>query len=293
MSGRRLWPLLLLALLLAACGGAPSSQDNTGGGVAPDLGAPSLGGKEDLIAPLPYPTAGDGSALIVSASLSLQVDDLETAIEAAKARVRAVDGVLTGFSRGGDGYPIYAPDGSQSVLADGPATLMFRVPAERLEALTEELRALGRVTSERSDASDVSASLRDLAARLKNLRAAETNYVRLLERAENVGDLLAVQAQLDMTRGEIERLAAEEAAMSDAVARSSISLTLYGPTSPVTDAADAFDLRTVIDEALANLLRLGQGLLGLLIYLLVFGLPLGALLGLGLLIGRAIRRPRR
>jgi len=282
----RLFSLLALTVVLIACGGAATS-------ITPPSG--EMGGKDQgLIAPdsTGVPNGGDGSALIVTSSLVVTVDNVDAAIRAAKSRVGAAGGVLVGVSRGSDGYPFYGPDGMPVAAGDGPATLSFRIPAEALETVAADLTALGTLVSERTDASDVSAILRDLGARLKNLRAAEVNYQRLLDAATDVNDLLAVTAQLDSVRGQIEQLAAEEAALADQVTRSLLTLSLYPPATPIADAADGFDPAGVAEEAVALLVGLGRGVLSLLIYAVVLGLPLGLLAGVVLLVARRLLRAR-
>lgn len=289
----RLLPLFFAAVFLAACGGAMIEQPESGGSVSVVPGT-SDGGAKDEFAPLPYPngSGGDGSALIVNASLSLAVDEMEAAIREARATVSTAGGVLVALSRGSDGgYPIYTPDGSLAAIGDGPAFLTFRVPSATLESTIDALRPLGELVGERSDTSDVSASLRDLAARLKNLRAAESNYQRLLAQATNVGDLLAVTAQLDSVRGQIEQLVAEQAALTDAVARSTLSLALYPPATPIADAAERFDLGAIIEAATGSLVGVAIALVTVAVYTLVIGLPLGLLVGLAyLLVGRRLLR---
>lgn len=283
----RLLLLLVLSIVLAACGGAATS-------VAPPMG--ESGGKDQgLIAPdsTGVPNGGDGSALIVTSSLVVTVDNVDVAIRAAKARVSTAGGVLVGVSRGSDGYPFYGLDGQPMAAGDGPATLSFRIPADALEAVAGDLAALGTLVSERTDATDVSSTLRDLGARLKNLRAAEANYQRLLDAATTVTDLLAVTAQLDAVRGQIEQLAAEEAALTDQVDRSLLTLTLYPPATPIADAADGFDPAQVAAEAVALLVGVGRGAVSLLIYALVLGLPLGLAAGVILLVARRLLRGRR
>jgi hypothetical protein len=288
---RRLALPILVTLFIAACTGAQGSRDAavpTG-----ESGAPAVADKGLVPEPAPGANGGDGSALIVTSSLTLAVDELEAAVAAARATVRANGGTLVGISRGSDGgYPVYREDGSLASIAAGPASLTFRIPAGALESTIDALRAIGEVTGERTDASDVSASLRDLGARLKNLRAAETNYQRLLGRAESIADLLAITAQLDAVRGEIERLAAEQASLEDGVARSTLSLTLYPPATPIADATDRFDLGAIVEQATGTLVGVAIALVTVAVYLLVLGIPLLALVLLAALLVRHGLRAR-
>jgi hypothetical protein len=262
----------MAAVLLAACGGASSSVSD--GSIMPQ----DKGGETGGFAPDGSAIVGDGSALIVTASLTLIVDSVDAALLDAREVVKAAGGVLTSSARGSDGgYPVYDDEGRPLGVVSGPASLSFRVPAAALEAVIDQLKELGTLSSERTDASDVSASLRDLGARLKNLRAAEANYIRLLDAATDISDLLAVTAQLDSVRGQIEQLSAEQAALTDQVDRSLLSLTLYPPATPIADAASGFDPGGVAEEAIALLVGIGRGAVSLLIYLLILGLPLGVI----------------
>ncbi|GAI25104.1 unnamed protein product, partial [marine sediment metagenome] len=61
------------------------------------------------------------------------------------------------------------------------------------------------VTHEETSAKDVTEEYVDLSAKLKNLEATEEQYLRLMEKAEKVEDILAIQKELSKTRGEIEQ----------------------------------------------------------------------------------------
>jgi hypothetical protein len=268
---RRFSLLVLLALLLAACGGAADLQN--AGGDDGRTGGIALPEMNDTFAPLPS-KGGDGSALIVTASIALGVEKLDASVEAAEGIVRELGGVLIGSSRGNEvGYP-WPASGERAAIETAPATLTFRVPAAELDLAIERLRAIGTLVSERRDATDVSTTLRDLGARLKNLRAAEVNYLRLLERAESVTDLLAVQAQIDGIRGQIEQLAAEQTSLDEQVARSLLSVTLYPPAAPVAEAVDGFNPLAIAADAVGFLLAIARAIATALIWLVVIVVPL-------------------
>lgn len=85
-------------------------------------------------------------------------------------------------------------------------TIAIRVPAEDFSYVMEALRELAvDVTSEDTSSKDVTEEYVDLSAKLKNLEATEEQYLRLMEKAEKVEDILNVQRELSKTRGEIEQ----------------------------------------------------------------------------------------
>ena len=86
------------------------------------------------------------------------------------------------------------------------ADLTVRVPADRYQAVLQQIRDMGEVATEGSDSSDVTEEYTDLEARLRTLEATEQRYLELLAQAGNVNDILTVQDRLDGVRGQIEQL---------------------------------------------------------------------------------------
>ena len=107
------------------------------------------------------------------------------------------------------------------------ASLVVRIPANKVEAVRTEIRRLGlRVPSENIQAQDVTKQYVDQSARLRNLRAQETQYLGILKSAKTVKDTLEVSEKLDEVRGEIEQQQAEFAALSKQVDTVGLSINL-------------------------------------------------------------------
>ena len=107
------------------------------------------------------------------------------------------------------------------------ATLTIRVPVARFEEVRAEIRKLGlRVDSERIEAQDVTRQYVDQAARLRNLRAQETQYLSILKQAYTVTDTLEVSEKLNEVRGEIDQQQAEFDALSKQVETVAITVSL-------------------------------------------------------------------
>lgn len=107
------------------------------------------------------------------------------------------------------------------------ASLVVRVPANKFDAVRAEIRRLGvRVQSENIQAKDVTKQYVDQSARLRNLRAQETQYLGILKSAKTVKDTLDVSEKLDEVRGEIEQQQAEFAALSKQVETVGLSISL-------------------------------------------------------------------
>ncbi len=228
--------LLLLALLLAACGGgsadesaeAPSMAD---GAVEMDQQAQTAADRLP-VTPTAQNTAPDSAAarhLIRRATLRLRVGDYARALTEVAATSRRF-GAYVG--------------GEQELRSPGLVenTLTLRVEAARFEALMEALLALGEEVDFRNvEVEDVTRQYVDLEARLGARRAVAERLTALLARANTVEDVLAVQVQLAAVQEQIEAAEAELRYLRNQVALSTITLTIFeesatglvaGPTFP-------------------------------------------------------------
>lgn len=82
----------------------------------------------------------------------------------------------------------------------------IRVPATQYQSVLAEIRGMGTVSQEGSDANDVTEEYTDLEARLRTLNATEQRYLDLLAQANTINDILTVQDRLDVIRGQIEQV---------------------------------------------------------------------------------------
>ena len=119
-----------------------------------------------------------------------------------------------------------------SQTAGGPeaanASLVIRVPVARFEEVRSGIRKLGiRVESESFEAQDVTRAYVDQEARLRSLRAQETQYLEIMKRAVSVKDTLEVSEKLSEVRGQIEQQQAEFNALSKQVETVVISISLH------------------------------------------------------------------
>ncbi len=131
--------------------------------------------------------------IVRTAEMALVVKDVAVALD-------QVAGLAEGFG----GYVVSSTRWQQDTSLFGIITI--RVPAEDFSAAMDALRGMAvEVTHEETSAQDVTEEYVDLDAKLKNLEATEEQLLRLMEKAETVEDLLAVQRELSETRGEIEQ----------------------------------------------------------------------------------------
>ena len=230
---------------------------------------------------------GDGSQIIRTGSLQLQVADVRAAVDGAKAAVTGLGGFISSSREsGGEEQPV--------------AYVTYRVPADKWDDALAALRKLAvKVVGEQTDSADVSAQLVDIDARLKNLRTAETALQEIAAKATRVSDVLEVQARLTEVRGQIESLAAQQKALKGRVAHATLSVTFGLPLGAISEAAKRWDPAREVDKASASLIELLQGIASAAIWLVIVWLPalliLGIIAWITVLLARRIglRWPRR
>jgi hypothetical protein len=101
----------------------------------------------------------------------------------------------------------------QSVCRDGPH-----------QRNSDSVTTLGDVESRTITASDVTEQLVDLDARLNALRATRDRLRQLLERADEVQDVISVERELGRVQGELESLEGRLELLRTQVAMSELSL---------------------------------------------------------------------
>jgi hypothetical protein len=155
------------------------------------------------------------------------------------------------------------------------ATLTLKVPVDAFDQAMQRLRELGSPLSENVSTQEVTEEYVDLEAQVRNLEATEQQYLRFLERAQRIEEILPIQQRLTEVRGQIERLRGRMTLLQRRSDVSTITLSLVVPAGKGSSGGDAEPraLRT-LKEAWAHLTVALSGLLDLLIYLGVYALPL-------------------
>ena len=277
-------------LLVAACssGGAPALENvgsRIGGGGAqtqplePPSAAPAAPAAGDLpagsgasdgsggSAPLP----SSGPLIVKTGSLDLQVLDVDSALVKARTAVAGFGGFISGSQEASKGET-------------PTASITYRIPASSWDDALVSLRKLAaKVLGEQTAAVEVTGQVLDLEARIENLKVTEAALQAIMAKAVKISDVLDVQNQLTNVQGQIEQLSTQQAHLKDQAAYGTLTVTFETPVAPVAQAQEAWDLGAQVDQALAQLVQLGQEVATVGIWLLIVGLPF--LVGLGILLG--------
>ncbi|ALO15254.1 hypothetical protein L21SP5_01611 [Salinivirga cyanobacteriivorans] len=151
--------------------------------------------------------------------------------------------------------------------------LEVRIPAESFDAFINELTSgLKHIEHQDISISDVTSRYIDLEARLKSKQQLEARYLKLLDKANKVEDMLKIEAEIEKVRSDIESMQARLKQMSKNVAYSKLQISFYeikGQTNAIgRKAVQAFV------EGWNLLLKVLVGLLNIWPFLIIIGLVL-------------------
>jgi len=209
-------------------------------------------------------------------SLSLLVERAEDAVESIRGLAERLEGFVQDAR-------VYETTGNTK-----NGTITIRVPETKFnEALSEIKRLAVSVENETLATEDVSDQFVDLEARLKNFKAEEGQYQKIMERATDITDILSVARELSRVRGDVERLEGQLLYLSRQVEMSTITVTLASEAD-----VEVFGLKwrplTIAKQSFRNMLSGLTGsvdtLIGILLYLPIILFWL-IVIGIGVFIG--------
>jgi len=202
----------------------------------------------------------DAPLIARSVSLTIQVKD----VPASRAQLDAI------LSR----YRGYTAELNINTPQNAPRSFnaSLRIPAAALNTALEDLRKLGRVQVESQSGEEVTQQHTDLLARLRNARETEQRLLAILQqRTGKVEEILQVEEQISSTRGDIERMEAEQKALEHRVDFATVQLQLAEEFTAQLNASSA-SVSTRMHNALVNGLgNAGANVLGILLFLEEYG----------------------
>jgi hypothetical protein len=203
MSKRFLFIVAILTLILAACAqaAAPMQAPAEAPRPADRAGQPEAGGEFAGDVVLESPSQPEETAeriVIKNASLDIIADHPDQVLDTIGKMAEEMGGFIVSANL----YQDSLPSGAQ--VPRGSITI--RVPAERLdEAISRiEEQSDQPVQNKTINSQDVTREYIDLQSRLRNLEAAESQLLKIMDQATKTEDVLSVHNQLTQVREQIE-----------------------------------------------------------------------------------------
>ena len=158
--------------------------------------------------------------VISQASVSMEVDEVPVAVAQVRTTAESLGGFVGQLSSSG------GPERQQS-------TMTIRVPQAEFFTALEHIKSLGKVRSENVGSEDVTERFIDLEARLRSALREEESLLSLLDKANQVSEILTIERELSRVRSDIERAQGQLNFLERRVDLSTITVSLFPPDAEV------------------------------------------------------------
>jgi hypothetical protein len=197
-------------------------------------------------------------SLIKTGNISLAVEDIDATLD-------EVDSIESEY----DAMKISLNDYGKGINRGVSVTI--KVVEDQFEELYADLKEIeGEYESSSISLSDVTETVTDLEARLRNYRRVESQYLSILESAEDVEDTLAVYKELNQVRLEIERVETQLKSLENQTEYSYIYLQISQSSVGAELEDDDWKPVGVFKEAARALVNFAKSIGNLLIWVVVF-----------------------
>jgi len=285
--------VLLLAGLLAGCGGASKSEGMMMNAMAPmeAAGSADYAVAETMAASEALTEEGMDSAQlpdnrkwIITVDISAETEDMDALLAAVQTQIDSLGGYVEDqWISNGSRYSTYRYRN---------ANLTVRIPAENVDAFTEKVSGISNVVRSSKSLEDITLIYVDTESRLKALETEEARLLELMEQAETMSDLLEIEGRLTDVRYELESVASQLRSYDNKVNYATVYLNIEEVTE-YTPVAEETLWQRISGGFVKSLKGVGEGIVDVAVWVLVnipYLLVWGALVFVAV---KLIRFPRK
>ncbi len=225
----------LLAATLAGCGNSGDSSKNsmTEAAMEPyasmsnyDTGDIYAGGVEEAIAeegasPSEAPEAevdeeaSSGRKLIRNVHMDVETEDYSTLVSTVTSRVKELGGYMEQY----DAY-------NENNIGNRGCSMTVRIPSGKLDSFVNQIGEISNVLSRSESVEDVTLQYVDMDSHKRMLREEQSRLLELLENAESMEDIIAIESRLTDVRYQLESLEAQLRTIDNQVDYSTVYLSI-------------------------------------------------------------------
>lgn len=283
--------LLLAAALLTGCG---SSANQSAASYDMEYAVESPAVMADGASAALNGSADAGSTVlpetrkwIVTVNLTAETEDLDALRTALDEKIAAFQGYV-------EDQNVYNGSSYQSGRRYRSASLTIRIPADQVDAFMQDVGGIANIVRQNKSIEDVTLSYVATENRLNALQTEETRLLELLSQADNMSDLLEIEARLSEVRYELENYASQKRLYDNQIDYATVYLSIE-EVQEYTPVEEPTLLERIRDGFKDNLKGVGEGLLDALVWFIV-SIPtlvvLAVVVLIVVLITKRIRRRR-
>ncbi len=258
-----LWMTALTLLLAVGCGGSP--KDAAAGATSESIAMDTAAAMPQEVAEAASeemdggaitsengidPAAETGRKLIRTIRLELQTKEYDELLDGIGKKIQEMNGYIENSSVWGNSYTSSSTRNCEYTV---------RIPSDRLDEFVEVVGELGNVVYKNEYVEDVTLQYVDVESHKKALEIERDRLLELLEKAENLEDLLAIESRLSDVRYELENYGSQKRYLDNQIDYSTVSLSIT-EVERITDTGKKTFFQEIAERFGNSLYGVGRGL---------------------------------
>jgi DNA repair ATPase RecN len=224
--------------------------------------------------------ANTAQKLIKQVSLEMESTDFESDINSIKNQVITADGYIESLSLTGNSVT----DNDAARDAD----MVIRIPESKLDEFLNEAETIGNISYKNEEITDITLQYVDVEEHLESLRQEQDRLSILMDKADDIEDILQIEARLSEIRYQVESYASQLKVYENQVNYATIDLSITEVKTYTTQARDGFLTR--ISNGLKHNFDFISHFIIDMVVLLVSSIPTIIVFGLLIIIGQRLIR---
>ena len=289
MKSKSLVMMVISAALIASCAMMPASATRSDAVMMEEMPAEAWSEAAPAAPKMEFESAdavfqesgaarptGDAERIVIkNANLSIVVADPAFSMEAIAKMAEGMGGFVVSSNL----YKTTTRAGVEVPVAN----VTVRVPADRLEAALDQIKGMVDnprvdILSEDVSGQDVTSEVTDLESRLRNLRAAETQLLEIMEMATESEDVIAIFRELTSVREQIEVTEGQIKYFRESARLSAIYVNLQAKEALEPITIGRWEPGIEAQRAIQALLDGGKFLVNAFIWIVLFAIPILAVI---------------
>ena len=255
--------LVVTASVFAGCGASSVNKDMAMPEAAAPMEAPM---KNNMVMASSAVTADtirqeSGQKLIRRVNIDAETEDLEALLAELTAQIGALDGYI-------ENQELY--NGSaQASYRHRSANLTVRIPADKLDSFVQQVKGVSNVVSYNESQEDVTLTYVSTESRIKALETEQARLLELLAQAQNMSDLLEIEARLTDVRYELESVTSQLLVLANKVDYATVRLYI-SQVREYTEVEEQTVWQRIATGFKSNLKDMGEGLVDFFVWVVTY-----------------------
>ena len=255
--------LVVTASVFAGCGASSVNKDMAMPEAAAPMEAPM---KNNMVMAGSAVTADtirqeSGQKLIRRVNIDAETEDLEELLAELTAQIGALDGYI-------ENQELY--NGStQASYRHRSANLTVRIPADKLDSFVQQVKGVSNVVSYNESQEDVTLTYVSTESRIKALETEQERLLELLAQAQNMSDLLEIEARLTDVRYELESVTSQLLVLANKVDYATVRLYI-SQVREYTEVEEQTVWQRIATGFKSNLKDMGEGLVDFFVWVITY-----------------------